>query len=60
MLHSILDEVTKNKEFTEQASDDGDQIAASRFTELRSNEIVHHDAFKADLNKLNKVKRGEK
>ena len=44
---------TMYKEFAEQAASDGDQAAASRFAEVRSDEIGHRDAYKAALIKLN-------
>ena len=44
---------TMYKEFAEQAATDGDQAAASRFTEVRSDEMGHRDAYKAALIKLN-------
>jgi rubrerythrin len=40
---------TMYKEFAEQAAADGDQAAASRFAEVRGDEIGHRDAFKAAL-----------
>jgi len=40
------------KEFAEQAASDGDQAAASRFAEVRSDEIGHRDAYKAALIKF--------
>ena len=40
---------TMYKEFAEQAVADGDQAAASRFAEVRGDEIGHRDAFKAAL-----------
>ena len=44
---------TMYKEFAEQAAADGDQAAASRFAEVRGDEIGHRDAYKAALIKLN-------
>ena len=44
---------TMYKEFAEQAAADGDHAAASRFAEVRGDEIGHRDAFKAALIKLN-------
>ena len=44
---------TMYKEFAEQAAADGDQAAASRFAEVRGDEIGHRDAFKAALIQLN-------
>jgi rubrerythrin len=42
-----------DKEFAEQAAADGDQAAASRFIEVRGDEMGHRDAYKAALIKLN-------
>ncbi len=48
------DEVdTMYREFAEQAAADGDQAAANRFAEIRSDEMGHRDAYKAALIKLN-------
>ena len=44
---------TMYKEFAEQAAVDGDQAAASRFAEVRGDEMGHRDAYKAALIKLN-------
>ncbi len=44
---------TMYKEFAEQAAADGDHAAASRFAEVRGDEIGHRDAFKAALIQLN-------
>ena len=44
---------TMYREFAEQAAADGDQAAASRFAEVRGDEIGHRDAYKAALIKLN-------
>ena len=44
---------TMYKEFAEQAAADGDYAAASRFVEVRGDEIGHRDAFKAARIKLN-------
>ena len=44
---------TMYKEFAGQASADGDQAAASRFAEVRGDEMGHRDAYKAALIKLN-------
>ena len=44
---------TMYKEFAEQAAADGDQAVASRFAEVRGDEIGHRDAYKAALIKLN-------
>jgi rubrerythrin len=51
---------TMYKEFAEQAAADGDQAAASRFAEVRGDEMGHRDAYKAALIKLNQSSRGEK
>ena len=51
---------TMYKEFAEQAAADGDQAAASRFAEVRGDEMGHRDAYKAALTKLNQILRGEK
>jgi rubrerythrin len=44
---------TMYREFAEQAAVNGDQVAASRFAEVRGDEIGHRDAYKAELIKLN-------
>ena len=44
---------TMYREFAEQAADDGDQAAASRFAEVRGDEMGHRDAYKAALVKFN-------
>ena len=51
---------TMYKEFAEQAATDGDQAAASRFAEVRGDEMGHRDAYKAAVIKLNQSSRGEK
>jgi rubrerythrin len=44
---------TMYREFAEQARAAGDQAAASRFEEVRHDEMTHRDAFKAALAKVN-------
>jgi rubrerythrin len=46
---------TMYREFAEQAAADGDQAAASRFAEVRGDEMGHRDAYKAALIQLNLV-----
>jgi len=43
---------TMYKEFAEQAAADGDQAVASRFAEIRGDEMGHRDAYKAELVKF--------
>ena len=43
---------TMYREFAEQAAASGDQAAAARFEEVRSDEMGHRDAFTAALNAL--------
>jgi rubrerythrin len=52
-FESETDEVnTMYREFAEQAAMDGDHEAASRFTEVREDEMGHRDAFQAALIKV--------
>ena len=44
---------TMYREFAELATADGDMAAAKRFTEIRSDEMGHRDAYKAALIQLN-------
>jgi rubrerythrin len=49
---------TMYREFTEQAAADGDQAAASRFAEVRRDEMGHRDAYKAELVKVIQERSG--
>ncbi len=48
---------TMYREFAEQAAADGDQAAASRFAEVRHDEMGHRDAYKAELVKFTQVSK---
>jgi rubrerythrin len=47
---------TMYREFAEQAEAAGEQAAADRFREVRSDEMKHRDAYKAALGALNQKK----
>lgn len=45
---------TMYREFAEQAESVGEQAAAARFREIRSDEMTHRDAYEAALRALNR------
>lgn len=46
---------TMYRDFASKAAADGDKSAADLFNEIRNDEMKHRDAFKAELQKLEKA-----